>query len=248
MADPVRFDGITADELAARLDLPRVVLLDSVSSTLDVAHALGAEQAPAGTLVLADTQTAGRGRGGHQWSSPAGRGLWLTLLERPADVGALQVLAIRLGTRAARVLDRFAPDVVRLKWPNDLMLEGRKLGGILVEARWREGRPEWAAVGFGLNVVAPADVPAAGLRPGTSRLDVLAELVPALRAAATARGALAPGEIEAYAERDWARGRRCRQPTAGVVQGIDRDGALVVATGGIDVSCRVGSLVFEEEA
>jgi BirA family biotin operon repressor/biotin-[acetyl-CoA-carboxylase] ligase len=244
-----RLDGLSAGELARQLDLPAVLLFHRVTSTLDVAHAAAAEGAPAGTLVVADEQTAGRGRSGGRWASPPGSGLWLTLVERPSDAAALEVLSLRLGLRAARALDRFAPAAVRLKWPNDLYVGDRKLAGILVEARWRDARPDWAAIGFGLNVAAPPDVPmAAGLRAGASRVAVLAELVPALRGAAAARGPLTSAELAAFAERDLARGRACVQPARGTVRGITASGALLVAADGAERPYRGGSLVLQEEA
>lgn len=243
-----RYDGRTAGELQARLGVPRVELYASVTSTLDVAHALGAAGAPAGTLILADQQTAGRGRGGRRWESRPGSGIWLTLLERPADPSAVELLSIRLGLAAARSLDRWAGTVVRLKWPNDLYSSGAKLAGILVETRWREQRLDWAAMGLGINVHEPEGVAnAAALRPGSERVEVLAELVPAIRAAAALRGPLSEDELKAYAARDLASGRRCSAPANGVVQGIDAHGSLVVRTAAGEVACRSGSLVFEED-
>lgn len=243
-----RWEGADAAALAAALSLPRVELHARIPSTLDRAHELGAAGAPAGTLVLADAQTAGRGRGGRTWESPPGSGIWLTLVERPADPLAIQVLSLRIGIRAARVLDRFAPSPVRLKWPNDLQLEGSKLAGILIEARWRDGRPDWVAIGFGLNVAPPRTFgDAASLARGTDRLEVLAELVPALRAAATARGLLSARELEEFAERDAARGQRCREPAVGEVRGITESGALVVACDGRDTAFTVGSLRLERD-
>ena len=157
MAD-VRWDGHSAAELAELTGAERVSLHERTTSTLDVTHALAQEGAPAGTLVLADEQTGGRGRAGRPWASPPGTGIWLTLLERPTDESGLPVLSLRAGLRAAEALSPFAGERVRLKWPNDLYLPAGKLAGILVEARWREARAEWVAIGFGLNVVAPADV------------------------------------------------------------------------------------------
>ena len=248
MADS-RYDGLEAGELRSLLDLPRVELFDSVTSTLDVAHELGSAGAPAGTLILADQQTAGRGRGGHRWESRPGAGIWLTLLERPVDPSAVELLSIRLGIAAARVLDRWAGADVRLKWPNDLYTEGRKLAGILVETRWREQRLDWVAMGLGINVLEPGSMAnAAALRPGSRRVEVLSELVPALRAAAAARGSLSAGALEAYSARDMARGRRCSAPVEGVVDGIDAHGSLIVRTAAGDVACRTGSLILEEEA
>ena len=243
------YDGWTADALAAALGVPRVELHEVVRSTLDAAHAAAAAGAPAGTLVLADRQTAGRGRGGRRWVSAAGAGLWLTLVERPRDASALEVLSLRLGLRAAPVLERFAAGPVRLKWPNDLYVGERKLAGVLVEARWRDDRVEWVAVGVGVNVVPPPDVPTAtGLAAGTRRVELLAELVPALRAAAFAVGPLSAGEVAAFADRDLAPGRRCAEPLAGTVRGIDGRGALLVEDGAGSVrAARAGSLVFTEE-
>ncbi|HET7373563.1 MAG TPA: hypothetical protein VFJ20_09255, partial [Gemmatimonadaceae bacterium] len=100
-APPALYDNWSADALAEALALPRVALFDSVTSTLDVAHALAARGAPDGTLVLADAQSAGRGRFGRTWTSERGAGVWLTLIERPRDATALEVLSVRVGTALA---------------------------------------------------------------------------------------------------------------------------------------------------
>jgi BirA family biotin operon repressor/biotin-[acetyl-CoA-carboxylase] ligase len=224
-----------------------VELFESIGSTLDVAHTLGTAGASAGTLVLAEQQTAGRGRSGRRWASAPDSGIWLTLIERPSDPAAVEVLSLRVGLRAAAALDRWAAEPVRLKWPNDPYCQGGKLAGILIEARWREQRLDWVAIGLGINVRSPVEMPnAASLRDVRSRVEVLAELVPALRAAAAARGPLTDRELVAFAERDLARGRACVEPAAGVVQGIDAHGSPIVRTPVGDVACRAGSLVFEE--
>jgi BirA family biotin operon repressor/biotin-[acetyl-CoA-carboxylase] ligase len=242
----VRYDGRTADALARTLALPHVALHELTSSTMDDAHALAAAGGPAGVLVLADQQTAGRGRGGRRWASASGDGIWMTLVERPNDPDALAVLSLRLGLRAARVLDRYTESSVRLKWPNDLYVDGGKLAGILVEARWRDQRLDWVAIGFGLNVRVPTAFPgAAALLPGTSRLDVLEELVPALRAATAVRGSLSSRELAEFEARDLARGRICREPALGTVRGISTDGELVIATQDGERAFRGGSLVLE---
>jgi BirA family biotin operon repressor/biotin-[acetyl-CoA-carboxylase] ligase len=244
------YDGRSELELQSLLGVPRVELRDVVTSTLDVAHALGAEGAPPGTLILAEQQTAGRGRVGRRWESRRGSGIWLTVLERPEDTAAVELLSIRLGLAAARVLDQWAEGVVRLKWPNDLYANEGKLAGILVETRWRDQRLDWAALGLGVNVRAPSGVDraVAALRPGTERVEVLAALVPALREAAAAGGALTRRELDVYTARDMARGRRCTAPAPGVVQGIAADGSLLVHTADGVVSFRSGSLVLEEES
>ena len=246
MADAYSFDGLKAEDLAALLDLPSVELLEKTTSTLDVAHKLGASGCIAGTLVIAEHQTAGRGRSGSKWTSPAAHGLWLTILERPNDTTGVEVLALRVGLRCARALDRFAPEPIRLKWPNDLYVANRKLGGILIEARWREQRLEWVAIGMGVNVIAPADVPlAAELDPGTARVEVLTDLIPALREAAAASGSLTPIELIEWNARDLARGRHCMEPARGIVEGISANGELLVALADTVARFRTGSLVLD---
>lgn len=264
----------TAAELARDLDLPGVAWYEELASTMDVAHALAQQGAPAGTLVLADEQTRGRGRGGKAWASPPEAGLWLTLVERPLDASAVDVLSLRVGLRVARALDRFATAPVAIKWPNDLMLPSGKLGGILVEVRWRSSRPEWIAVGVGINLEPPPVAGAAALgrpepetesaarahdQPGRraggvgeggtpDRRAVLAELVPALRSAAAGQGGLTPAELATFAARDWARGRRVVAPHRGTVAGISPAGALLIETPHGVVACASGSLLLDGES
>jgi len=242
----VRFDGATQEVIQKLLGLARVELLESTTSTLDVAHRLAARGAPAGTLVLANEQTAGRGRGGKTWQSSPAAGIWLTLIERPTESSGLGVLSLRVGLAAAEALDRFASEPIRLKWPNDLYVDQGKLAGVLVEARWREQAVEWVAIGLGVNVKAPEDIDAAaGLEPETARLDVLSELVPAIRAAASATGPLRPEELEEFDARDVARGRTCVEPARGRVAGITPEGELLVALADSVAAFRSGSLVLE---
>ena len=236
-------DGLSTDAIARELDLPLVRLYDEVPSTMDVAATLGDEGAPAGSLVVAVAQRAGRGRAGRRWASPAGKGLWLTLLERPNDASALSVLPLRIGLRLAAVLERWTAGPISLKWPNDLYVSGDKLGGILLEARWRNNRLDWVAIGIGINFSAPDAIPnAAHLTNSAIRHDVLAEMIPVLRAAATARGSLGVSELAAYSARDLALGRRCRTPVEGVVQGISEDGELLVKTSDGERRYLTGSL------
>ncbi|HJQ10759.1 MAG TPA: biotin--[acetyl-CoA-carboxylase] ligase [Gemmatimonadaceae bacterium] len=248
MDSGVRFDGATHEELERTLRLTRVELLEATTSTMDVAHKLAGQGAEAGTLVIANEQTAGRGRGGNSWASAPGAGLWLTLIERPGDTSGLDVLSLRVGLAAARALDRFAAEPIRVKWPNDLYIDHGKLAGILVEARWRESSLEWVAIGLGINVRAPEGIEgSAWLEPGTDRLDVLSELIPAVRSAVKKTGALGKDEMEEFAARDLARGRKCVTPALGRVAGITPTGELLVTLADSVASFRSGSLVLERE-
>jgi BirA family biotin operon repressor/biotin-[acetyl-CoA-carboxylase] ligase len=241
------YDWLSPEELADDVGVPRVIVYERVTSTLDAAHRFAAAGAASGTLVLAQTQTAGRGRQGRPWSSPRGAGIWLTLIERPTDRDALDVLSLRVGMAAARALDPFAAEPVRLKWPNDIYVEGKKLAGILVEARWRDERPEWVAIGLGVNVVAPDDQPnAAGLDAGVSRVDVLRALMSELRPIVNRPGLLGAEELEEFAARDLARGKQCVEPARGRVRGISARGELMVELADSVAALRSGSLVFAE--
>jgi BirA family biotin operon repressor/biotin-[acetyl-CoA-carboxylase] ligase len=234
-------DGVT---LASRLGLPRVEALSSVPSTMDAAHALAAGGAPAGTLVLAEEQSAGRGRSGRAWSSSPGAGLWLTLIERPRAADGLDVLSLRVGLHLAPVLERWTESGIRLKWPNDLYVGRRKLAGVLIEARWRGDRPDWIAIGLGINLVVPRAVADATSLVNAGAESVLAEVVPALRASAFARGPLTTDELSAFAGRDLAVGQRVSLPSDGFVRGISAHGELLVETAAGLIPHRAGSLVF----
>lgn len=127
---------------------------EEIGSTNDRALAwLREGTAPHGTVITADRQTAGRGRRGRSWQCAPGDGLLVSVILRPGSLrdpqrfGALG-LAVAVGLRAG--LPTFDPPVA-LKWPNDLLVGGRKLGGILCEARWVGDAPE-VVVGFGINV------------------------------------------------------------------------------------------------
>jgi BirA family biotin operon repressor/biotin-[acetyl-CoA-carboxylase] ligase len=121
---------------------------DVLGSTNDRAAAWILEGAPHGAVVTADAQTAGRGRRGRVWESPARENLYASVVLRPdvvrADFGAIG-LAVAVGLADGLPID------VELKWPNDLLVGGCKLGGILCESRWVGARPD-VVVGFGINV------------------------------------------------------------------------------------------------
>jgi len=245
-ASAARYDGLGAAELAALLDVPRVELFASATSTLDIANAIGAT-APAGTLVLADEQTAGRGRLGRAWTSERGAGIWLTLVEHPDEPLALEVLSLRCGLYAAEALDALAGAPIGVKWPNDLYVRGRKLAGVLIETRWRGTSPEWVSIGFGLNVAQPPLDGATGLTRGTTRRDALVRLVPALRRAALATGLLTDDELTRWSARDVARGRLIDTPSAGTVAGISARGELLVrGPDDVETAHRSGTLTFAD--
>lgn len=207
---------------ATALGRPRLHLRET-SSTNDRARALAVAGAPHGALVTAGAQSAGRGRQGRTWAAPPGRALLLSLLLRDYD----PLLPLRAGLAVADL----AGGAALVKWPNDVLLEGRKLAGVLVEARPAEG---WAVLGIGVNVAVdvaelPPDVRerAATLgRPPEALKETLDELLRRLehRLAEPAADCLA-----ALRARDALRDRPIRWAGGeGVGAGIDDSGSLLV--------------------
>ncbi|HEV3230805.1 MAG TPA: biotin--[acetyl-CoA-carboxylase] ligase [Candidatus Dormibacteraeota bacterium] len=156
-----------------------------LGSTQDEARRLARAGAPPGTVVWALEQTAGRGRMDRRWVSPAGGGLWFSAVLRP-EVAADRVafLGIVAGVAVAEALRRRSGAEVRLKWPNDLRLDGRKLGGLLAEAELSGADVRHVVLGVGVNLVEPAggfpgDLggaaialrPASAARDGAARTD-----------------------------------------------------------------------------
>lgn len=127
---------------------------DEVSSTNDVLREKAAAGAPEGCVVIAGTQTAGRGRRGKQWLSLPGKGVYLSLLLRPRwPATESPFIAFFAALAAARALDRLNIGAVKLKWPNDVLVKGKKIGGVLVEPRINRGCIEFVVVGVGINVL-----------------------------------------------------------------------------------------------
>lgn len=142
----------------------QVISRSEVTSTNDVCRELGEAGRPEGVAVIADVQTRGRGRLGRAWASPAGCGLWCSVLLRPPlPMAALAPLALVVAVAARRAVsssgDPGAAEV-GIKWPNDLVWRRRKLAGILTEARLGphpEQAPEYVVVGIGINLETPPD-------------------------------------------------------------------------------------------
>ena len=229
---------------------PETLWVDRVPSTQDLIHELAADGAADGTALVAVEQTAGRGSRGRTWASPRG-GLWLSVLSRPAGAAPPEALSVRVALAAADALEGAGLDGVQVKWPNDLLVDGRKVGGILCEARWNGDRLAWIAIGVGINVTNPlpdALLPSAaaltefqpGLRPG----DLAGPVIAAVRRAAQVTAPLDAAERARFASRDALAGRVLTAPAAGTADGIEADGALRIrrADGELDV-VRVGPAV-----
>jgi BirA family biotin operon repressor/biotin-[acetyl-CoA-carboxylase] ligase len=197
--------------------------LRSTTSTNERARVLASAGAPSGTLVTAGVQTAGRGRQGRTWSAPPGRALLLSLILRETD----PLISLRAGLAVADL----AGPAALVKWPNDVLLDDRKLAGILVEARPEDG---WAVVGIGVNVAVELDELPPELRDRAATLGRAPDGVePALRELLghlAARLAEPPAAtLDALRARDALRDRPVRWAQgSGTGAGIDAGGGLLV--------------------
>ena len=194
-------------------------------STNARARALAAAGAPHGTLVTATEQTAGRGRQGRSWAGPPGGALLLSVIVREFDA----LLPLRAGLAVADVAHPHA----QVKWPNDVLIKGRKIAGILVEGRPQEG---WAVVGIGVNVAVdladlPPELQATAGTLGRGREDVEPFLAAVLKALDARLREPSADIVTALRARDALRDRTVRWgELSGTAAGIDDDGRLLVAT------------------
>lgn len=219
---------------------------DEIDSTNVEAKKLAAAGAPEGTVVVAESQLAGRGRLGRRWTSPAGKGLlFSTVLRPPVSMTDAHLLTIVAATAACDGIESLVPLSLRIKWPNDLLIDDRKVGGILLEVAGEQDAIDWVVVGIGLNVNTEyGDLPVALRRTAVSlkmatgepvdRSELLARVLLALEEAYL--GAVRDGfaaTLEEFRRRDYLL-RRCisvqtrRGPVVGEAAGIDEQGALLV--------------------
>jgi BirA family biotin operon repressor/biotin-[acetyl-CoA-carboxylase] ligase len=248
LLDPRRIEGYLPQ---ATRDMLRILEVhESLPSTSD--RLLAAEPPPPGRFdaCLAEFQSAGRGRRGRQWVAPFGSGLCLSVgwsfRDAPAALGALSLAA---GVAALRALARLGFGGLALKWPNDIVREDAKLGGILIDLRGEAAGPAFVVAGIGINVRLPRatserlaadgvkvlDLAALAAPPPRNTLAgvVMAELVQAL-AEFGARGLAA--FMDEWERADALAGRAVRvlqggDALEGTARGVDGDGALLLETG-----------------
>jgi BirA family biotin operon repressor/biotin-[acetyl-CoA-carboxylase] ligase len=223
-----------------RLPGRRVEFFESLDSTMHEAARMAAEGAPSGTAVVAEEQTAGQGRHGHGWHSVPGSGLYVSIVLRPRmEADRMPVLTLALGLAAAEAIARATDIACDLRWPNDVMLDGRKVAGILVQML--EGA---AVAGIGINVnhaAFPRELAeeAISLRAASgrahSREDLLVELLPAVdRFVHMLSAGGSQGVLDLFERRSsYARGKRVlvEQPggqITGTTAGLDAAGFLRV--------------------
>jgi BirA family biotin operon repressor/biotin-[acetyl-CoA-carboxylase] ligase len=250
LAEP--YDCLDAAELRAHLGQRSgrfgIELLDACASTSTLLLERARAGAPSGSVIACELQSAGRGRRGNVWRSGLGGSLTFSLLWRFAQGAAgMSGLSLATGVAAARALAALGVEGVQLKWPNDLLHAGRKLGGILVEVQGTAASPSAAVIGIGLNLRLPPGLREAIAQPVTDvasictqlprRSRLLAVLLLELEQVLEGFGAhgFAPLRQE-WIARHAHQGKPVTlsagegSPVAGRAAGVDEDGALLVET------------------
>jgi BirA family transcriptional regulator, biotin operon repressor / biotin---[acetyl-CoA-carboxylase] ligase len=231
-----------------------LVVMEVTRSTNDDARRAAELGAPAGAAFIADAQTAGRGRGGHAWHSPAGENLYLSMIARPrVPASSVAPVTLAIGVAVAEVIEARlaagpAPAAeVRIKWPNDVLAAGLKIAGVLVEGQLRGAEVVSLVVGVGVNVRSrafPEEIAARATSLGLlgcldlDRATLAAELLAALGDAISRfeRERL-QGFAAALARRDALRGRRVAVGgISGTAAGIDAEGRLVIRGDGGEIT------------
>ena len=238
----------TVSDIAARLGSAArrfdVDVLDSCDSTNAVLMAQAEAGTPSGRVIVARRQTAGRGRRGREWFSRPGDSLTFSLFWRFAPGTSPAGLSLAVGLAVSRALEKIGAGGTALKWPNDILRSGRKLGGILIELL--PGAPHAAVIGIGLNLRLPPDMPAE-LRATAAALEahdsnesalyaaVMLELLAVLDAFAVKGFAAMRDDWlsrDAYQNAPVILAADFGPAREGICRGVDIDGALLFETEG----------------
>jgi BirA family biotin operon repressor/biotin-[acetyl-CoA-carboxylase] ligase len=186
-------DNLAVDELSSRLNTSAfgktIHYFETVESTQNLARAAAEEGAAEGTLFLAEQQVSGRGRMGRNWVSPRGKGVWMSMVMRPSvPIHFAPQLTLLTAVALCRSLKRVTTLPIGIKWPNDLLIGGKKISGILLESAAEDERLRYVIAGIGISVnLEESDYPVELLEKATSlrisaeqkwvREDIIAEFL-----------------------------------------------------------------------
>lgn len=244
---PDRLIACDLSGMAGDLALAReIIVFEKTDSTNNVAARMGREGAAEGLVIFAETQTAGRGRLGRRWESDSHKGLWFSLLLRPRFSTALWTrIATWAAVAIAEAIERETSCRARIKWPNDIYIEGKKVTGILIENYFdpaSTGKSGFAVLGIGVNVNQeqfPAEIEhtAASLRMAAGHpldrqkiaaaiLQTLDRLYPQLEH--DFESILASAEARSFLKGKWIQARAGEELIQGEATRLDMDGALVL--------------------
>ncbi len=222
----------------------RLIIYPEAESTQDLAKAMALSDGADGVAVVALKQTKGRGRSGHSWISPAGKNLALSLVLRPTiSPEELPLLGLLAAVAVGETVEWAGVAEARLKWPNDVLVAGKKIAGILPEAAVQGSTVRFVVIGLGLNVNTQANDFPAELRETVTSLmmctgkesdliEIAKEFLKRMRALYARARTEGCGFVPCLWASKWAhRGRTLvRDGVTGVGEGIDTDGALLLKT------------------
>lgn len=159
---PAKLDvDLLKEQLNTRTMGGNIAYYDEVSSTNTIAHEFVRQGAAEGTLIIAESQTEGRGRMGKKWHSPKGTGIWMSLVLKPRiPIYFTPQLTLLTAVALCRSIKRMTDTEIDIKWPNDLLIAGKKVCGILLESSAEDERLKYVVCGIGVSVnLQPADFP-----------------------------------------------------------------------------------------
>ncbi|MGB8169461.1 MAG: biotin--[acetyl-CoA-carboxylase] ligase [Chthoniobacteraceae bacterium] len=251
-------DRLIADDLLARLDgcalVRDLVVFEETGSTNELVLQRGRQGAAAGLVIFAERQTAGRGRFGRRWESASHRGLWFSLLLRPAfPLARWARLTTWAAVAVAAAVERIGGRRAAIKWPNDVFLDGKKVAGILIESGTDAAGQPFAVVGIGVNVNhQPADFPPELAERATSlclatgrvrdRAELAAEILTQLAARFERLADAFPELVREAAARSlllgrWVQLRSGATLHEGLAESLDENGQLLVRAGDGSAEC-----------
>lgn len=256
---PPSWRGRSPEAWARQIGVPLLQVHERLPSTNAHLRELARAGVPPFTIVIAEEQSAGRGREGRGWHSPSGTGLWLSVLLSLEPKRTVGVIPLAVGVAVAIAIERLTDARVGLKWPNDVLVDSRKVAGILCESTGDSG--EFVAVGIGVNLRRPAAGFPADLERSAGFLDELTDgrtaepdltkgIVDELRRWTRPTPVTLSGRLRVEWEaRDRLRGRRVRLESGavGIARGVSLKGTLRVALpDGPMLTVRAGGVRIEE--
>jgi BirA family biotin operon repressor/biotin-[acetyl-CoA-carboxylase] ligase len=262
-------DRLTADDIRARLKSKiigtEILVFEETASTNDLVDQLAKSGAREGLVVFAETQTRGRGRRGRAWASPRGKGLWFSILLRPQlPTAAASRITVAASVAVARAIRQNCGVDARIKWPNDVMVNDKKLAGILTELRAETDEILLAILGIGIDVnCTREDFPDAMMGVATSmeletgktqdRMALAAQVLTALDECYQAALTDFEGIVDEWARLCTTLGKHIvvtmgQRRIEGFAQALDGDGALLLRKdNGQTERILGGDLVVERE-
>jgi len=236
------FPSEISSHLNTKFIAKKIYYFDSLLSTMNIAVDLGIKGALEGTLILAEAQTKGRGRLGREWFSPKYKGIYLSLILRP-DILPNQapIFTLLAGVSVSEAIKEVCAIEPQIKWPNDILINNKKLGGILTELNAEMDKVHFVVIGIGLNVNSDKKALVTGAvslkelkKENTSRIELLQEILRRIEANYLLfRKKGSPCIIEKWRDHNLTLGRRVKvyfqhKEIEGEAKDIDSDGSLIL--------------------